>query len=240
MLCGLAYQSLLLERMGISTALLCPFTTETADTRAESFMDQLVTHSHPLGCVSVGYSWTFGKGRGGNIHVLMNHGQTHNFAVYGMPPIRDQDVIVSSTVIRDAVASGDLKKASRLLGRDYALYGQVKRGRQLARQLGFPTANVRPEAELLPPFGVYTVRVQIGDVWQQGIANLGVRPTIENEGVSPSLEVHLLDWSGDLYGQNLEVYLDHFIRPEQKFAGIHELKQQIILDLQQTRLVVSR
>jgi riboflavin kinase/FMN adenylyltransferase len=240
MLCGLAYQSLLLERMGITTALLCPFTAETADTRAEAFMDQLVVHCHPLGCVSVGYSWTFGKGRGGNIHLLMNQGQTHNFAVYGMPPIREQGVIVSSTVIRDAVAAGNLIKASRLLGRDYALYGQVRQGRQLARQLGFPTANIRPEAELLPPFGVYTVRVQIGDIWQQGIANLGVRPTIENEGAFPSLEVHLLDWSGDLYGQNLEVHLDHFIRPEQKFAGIDELKQQIAFDLQAARLVLTK
>jgi riboflavin kinase/FMN adenylyltransferase len=240
MLCGLAYQSLLLERMGITTALLCPFTADTADTRAEAFLDQLVVHCHPLGCVSVGYSWTFGKGRGGNIHLLMNQGQTHNFAVYGMPPIREQGVIVSSTVIRDAVAAGDLIKASRLLGRDYALYGQVRQGRQLARQLGFPTANIRPEAELLPPFGVYTVRVQIGDIWQQGIANLGVRPTIENEGAFPSLEVHLLDWSGDLYGQNLEVHLDHFIRPEQKFAGIDELKQQIAFDLQAAQLVLTK
>jgi riboflavin kinase/FMN adenylyltransferase len=240
MLCGLAYQSLLLERMGITTALLCPFTADTADTRAEAFLDQLVVHCHPLGCVSVGYSWTFGKGRGGNIHLLMNQGQTHNFAVYGMPPIREQGVIVSSTVIRDAVAAGDLIKASRLLGRDYALYGQVRQGRQLARQLGFPTANIRPEAELLPPFGVYTVGVQIGDIWQQGIANLGVRPTIENEGAFPSLEVHLLDWSGDLYGQNLEVHLDHFIRPEQKFAGIDELKQQIAFDLQAAQLVLTK
>jgi riboflavin kinase/FMN adenylyltransferase len=240
MLCGQAYQSLLLERMGISTALLCPFTAETAETTAEAFMDQLVVHCHPLGCVSVGYSWTFGKGRGGDIHLLMNQGQTHNFAVYGMPPIREQGVIVSSTVIRDAVAAGDLIKASRLLGRDYALYGQVRQGRQLARQLGYPTANIRPEAELLPPFGVYTVRVQIGNIWQQGIANLGVRPTIENEGTFPSLEVHLFNWSGDLYGQNLEVRLDHFIRPEQKFAGIDELKQQIVFDLQTARLVLSK
>ena len=240
MLCGLAYQSLLLERMGISTALLCPFSAETADTKAEAFMDQLVEYCHPLGCISVGYTWTFGKARGGDIHLLMNQGQLHSFAVYGMPPIREEGVIVSSTVIRDAVISGDLAKASRLLGRDYALYGEVKQGRQLARQLGFPTANIRPEAELLPPFGVYAVRVQLGDIWQHGVANLGVRPTIENTGVFPSLEVHLFDWSDDLYGQNLEVCLDHFIRPEQKFAGIDELKQQISRDVQAARFVFAK
>jgi riboflavin kinase/FMN adenylyltransferase len=236
MLCGLSYQMQLLERMGISTALLCPFTPETAATPAEAFMDQLVTHCHPLGCISVGYTWTFGKGRGGDIHLLMDQGQQHSFAVYGMPPIREDGVIVSSTLIRDAVGSGDLVKASRLLGRKYALYGQVKQGRQLARQLGFPTANVRPEAELLPPFGVYTVEVEIAGRLEKGIANLGVRPTVENEGVAPSLEVHLFDWSGDLYGQNLEVRLGHFLRPEQKFDGIEALKQQIALDLQSARL----
>jgi len=240
MLYGPAYQSLLLERMGISKALLCPFTAETADTKAEAFMDQLVEHCHPLGCISVGYTWTFGKARGGDIHLLMNQGQLHGFAVYGMPPIREEGVIVSSTVIRDAVVSGDLAKASRLLGRDYALYGEVKQGRQLARQLGFPTANIRPEAELLPPFGVYAVRVQLGDIWQHGVANLGVRPTIENTGVFPSLEVHLFDWSDDLYGQNLEVCLDHFIRPEQKFASIDELKQQISRDIQAARVVFTK
>jgi riboflavin kinase/FMN adenylyltransferase len=157
-----------------------------------------------------------------------------------MPPIREEGVIVSSTAIRDAVVSGDLAKASRLLGRDYALYGQVKQGRQLARQLGFPTANVRPEAELLPPFGVYTVEVEIEGRLEKGIANLGVRPTVENEGVAPSLEVHLFNWSGDLYGQNLEVRLGHFIRPEQKFAGIDELKQQITRDLQSARLTFEQ
>jgi riboflavin kinase / FMN adenylyltransferase len=239
MLCGQAYQSLLLERMGISTALLCPFTPETAATPAETFMQQLVSHCHPLGCISVGYTWTFGKGRGGDIHLLMNQGQQHGFAVYGMPPIREDGAVISSTLIRDAVAAGDLLKASRLLGRDYALYGQVKQGRQLARQLGFPTANVRLEAELLPPFGVYTVEVEIGGHLEKGIANLGVRPTVESEGVAPSLEVHLLDWSGDLYGQNLEVRLGHFIRPEMKFVGIEALQAQISLDIQAARTVAG-
>ena len=235
MLCGLGYQRLLLDRMGISTALLCPFTAETAATPAETFMDRLVQHGHPLGCVSVGYTWTFGRGRGGNIHSLMDHGQRHDFAVYGVPPIRVDGEVVSSTLIRDAVASGDLTKASRLLGRDYALFGTVQQGRQLARQLGFPTANVRPEAELLPPYGVYVVQVEIAGIWRAGIANLGVRPTVETGTAAPSLEVHVFDWSGDLYDTNLEVRLGRFIRPEMKFSGVAELKQQIALDLQAAR-----
>jgi riboflavin kinase/FMN adenylyltransferase len=232
MLCGLSYQKRLMKRMGITTALLCPFTSETAATSAEAFMDRLVAQCHPLGCVSVGYTWSFGKDRGGNIHSLMDQGQRHGFAVYGVPPIRVDAEVVSSTLIRDAVASGDLVKASRLLGRDYALLGEVQKGRELARQLGFPTANVRPEAELLPPYGVYAVQVEIAGIWRAGIANLGVRPTVELSDAEPSLEVHVFDWSGDLYGQSLEVRLGRFIRPEMKFASVDELKGQIALDVQ--------
>jgi riboflavin kinase/FMN adenylyltransferase len=226
-LCGARYHSLLLERLNITSTLLCPFTEETAATEAANFMAQLVSHCHPLGCISVGYTWTFGKNRGGNIHTLMDEGQKHGFAVYGVPPIRIDGEVVSSTLIRDAVTAGDLEKASRLLGRDYALFGEVKKGRQLARQLGFPTANVMPEAELLPPFGVYAVETKVEGVWRRGIANLGVRPTVETTTPQPSLEVHLHDWSGDLYGLDLEVKIGRFIRPEKKFASLEELKKQI-------------
>jgi len=229
--CGDAYRQVLLERMGITTTLLCPFDEATAATPAALFLDILARDCRPLGCVSVGYGWTFGKGRSGNIHLLMEHGEREDFAVYGVPPIRVDGVVVSSTLIRDAVSCGDLVKASRLLGRDYALYGEVMRGRQLANQLGFPTANVRPEADLLPPFGVYSAQVEIEGEMRAAIANLGVRPTVETGDAAPSLEVHVFDWSGDLYGQWLEVKLGGFIRPEQKFASIAELKKQIEADV---------
>jgi riboflavin kinase/FMN adenylyltransferase len=230
-LCGSAYRQVLLERMGISTTLLCPFDEATAATPAALFIDTLVRDCRPLGCISVGYGWTFGKGRSGNIHLLMEHGEREDFAVYGVPPIRVDGVVVSSTLIRDAVSGGDLLKASRLLGRDYALYGEVMRGRQLANQLGFPTANVSPEADLLPPFGVYAVKTEIEGREYSGIANLGVRPTVETAEASPSLEVHVFDWNGDLYGQSLEVKLGDFIRPEQKFTSIDALKKQIEADV---------
>lgn len=230
-LCGTAYRQVLLERMGITTTLLCPFDEATAATPASLFLDILARDCRPLGCVSVGYGWTFGKARSGNIHLLMEHGEREDFAVYGVPPIRVDGAIVSSTLIRDAVSGGDLPKASRLLGRDYALYGEVIRGRQLANKLGFPTANVRPEADLLPPFGVYSAQVEIDGESRAAIANLGVRPTVETGDAAPSLEVHVFDWSGDLYDRWLEVRLGDFIRPEQKFASIEELKKQIEADV---------
>lgn len=238
LLAGGHYQNRLLKRMGVDWSLLCPFTQETAGTSAEDFVKALVQACHPLGCISVGYTWTFGKGRGGNIHSLMDWGQRHGFAVYGVPPIKVGGQVVSSTLIRDAVAAGHLTRAAELLGRPYALFGAVKEGRKLARQLGFPTANVHPEAELLPPFGVYAVWVEIDGVRRPGVANLGVRPTVENNG-APTLEVHLFDWSGDLYGRDMEVELAQFLRPEMKFAGVAELKAQIEADAGQARMALS-
>jgi riboflavin kinase/FMN adenylyltransferase len=230
-LCGPAYRQVLLERLGIDCMLLCPFDENTAATPADLFVDTLVRAGRPLGCISVGYGWTFGKNRAGNIHRLMEAGERQGFAVYGVPPVRVDGAVVSSTLIREAVMSGDLLAASRLLGRNYALYGQVQRGRQLARQLGFPTANLMPEAELLPPLGVYAARVKLANCMMPAIANLGVRPTVEEGVVQPSLEVHLLDWSGDLYGQSLEVFLADFIRPEQKFRDVEELQKQVLADI---------
>lgn len=230
-LCGAAYRERLLERMGVTTTLLCPFDENTMATPAGLFLDTLVRDCKPLGCISVGYGWTFGKGRSGNIQLLMEHGAREDFSVYGVPPIRVDGEVVSSTLIRDAVAAGDLVRASRLLGRDYALYGGVIHGRQLARTLNFPTANIIPEAELLPPFGVYAVQVVIDGMKRAGIANLGVRPTVEPGASAPSLEVHVFDWSGDLYGQSLEVTLRDFIRPEQKFSSVADLQKQIEADV---------
>ncbi len=238
-LCGERQRTRLLAGMGVSGTLLCPFTREVAETTAEDFVNSLVQACRPLGCISVGYTWSFGKNRSGNIHSLMDLGQRHDFAVYGVPPIRSHGDVVSSTLIRDAVAAGDLVRVDEMLGRPYSLLGSVLQGRQLARKLGFPTANVAPEAEVLPPYGVYAVEAYVAGEWRPGIANLGVRPTVEQEGVRPSLEVHLFDWSGDLYGQDLEVRLKAFVRPEQKFVSVEVLQAQIREDVQQARSLLG-
>jgi riboflavin kinase/FMN adenylyltransferase len=164
----------------------------------------------------------------------MDLGQKHGFAVYGVPPIRVEGEVVSSTLIRDEVAAGNLQRASQLLGRPYGLFGTVITGRKLGRGIGFPTANIRPEADLLPPFGVYAVKVEIGDVWRPGVANLGVRPTVDDQA-QPLLEVHVFDWTGDLYGRELEVRLLKFLRPEIRFPDFQALTAQISRDAEQAR-----
>lgn len=234
LLCGSRHQQHVLAQIGISHLLTCPFTADTARTPARDFIQQLVQAARPLGCISVGYTWNFGHKREGNIHLLMEMGQQHDFAVYGVPPLKIDGAVVSSTLIREAVSRGDFATAARFLGRDYSVFGQVVEGRRLGRQLGFPTANVAVENEQLPPLGVYAVQARIHETWLPAVANLGRRPTVV-ENADPSLEVHLLDWSGDLYGHDLEVRFTRLLRPEMKFSGLEELKAQIQRDIETAR-----
>lgn len=230
LLCGPRHQQLVLAQIGIPCLLACPFTAETARTPARDFISQLAEAAQPLGCISVGYTWSFGHQREGNIHLLMELGQQHDFAVYGVPPLRIDSQVVSSTLIREAVSQGDFARAARLLGRDYSVFGSVTEGQQLGRTLGFPTANVTVENEQLPPLGVYAVQARIDDAWLPAVANLGRRPTVAADA-DPQLEVHLLGWSGDLYGKDLEVRFTRFLRPERKFNGLDELKAQVARDI---------
>lgn len=230
LLCGARHQQLILSQIGIGHLLACPFTAETARTPAQDFIQQLVAASRPLGCISVGYTWSFGHARTGNIHLLMDMGEKHDFAVYGVPPLKVGGTVVSSTLIREAIARGDFTAAATLLGRDYTVFGTVVEGRKLGRQLGFPTANVDVENEQLPPLGVYAVEARIDTQWLRGVANLGRRPTVA-EDAEPSLEVHLLDWSGDLYGKDMEVRFTRHLRSEMKFGSLDELKAQIARDV---------
>jgi riboflavin kinase/FMN adenylyltransferase len=231
MLCGPRHQERILQDLGVGTLLRCPFTTETARTEARAFVMRLAQAAKPLGCISVGHSWSFGKGREGNIHLLTDLGLEHGFAVYGVPPVRMDGEVVSSTAIREAVTRGDLSKAGRFLGREYAVMGRVIEGRKLGRQLGFPTANIEVENEQFPPLGVYAVRARLDEVWLPAVANLGRRPTVA-ENAEPNLEVHLLEWSGDCYGQQMEVRFLKHLRGEMKFEGLEALKAQIGRDME--------
>jgi riboflavin kinase/FMN adenylyltransferase len=230
-LCSTLHTTRILERLGAENLLLVPFTKETAQTSAAEFVGALVSACKPLGFISVGYEWAFGKGREGNIHRLMELGQEHGFAVCGVPSVKINGETVSSTLVREAVRNGDLARAKSLLGRDFSVMGEVVLGRQLGRQLGFPTANIALEPAIkLPPNGVYAVRVRIGNEAHPSVANLGLRPTVAEGAAVRTLEVHLLDFDADLYGQTLEVEFVSFIRGEQKFAGLDELKAQITRD----------
>ncbi|WP_009962564.1 bifunctional riboflavin kinase/FAD synthetase [Verrucomicrobium spinosum] len=238
LLCSTRHKLQILEQLGVTDVLICKFTPDFAKIDAAQFVGALSQSCQPLGFISVGYTWSFGKGRGGNIHQLMELGREFGFGVYGVPEVKLSDEVVSSTLIREAVRAADFSRAAELLGRPYTVLGEVVVGRQLGRTLGFPTANVRVENEELPPTGVYAVRVQLNGRCLSGVANLGFRPTVDSGG-ERSLEVHLFDQSGDFYGHQMEVAFVQKLRDERKFDGLEALKAQIALDATEARSVLQ-
>jgi riboflavin kinase/FMN adenylyltransferase len=234
----LEHQERLTRELGVMDLLALPFDRAMAETSAGQFIDGLVRGCRPLGCISVGYTWTFGKGREGNVHQLMDAGARAGFAVYGVPPLKVGDRVVSSTWVREAVAAGDLETAKVLLGRSFGYWGRVVKGRQLGRTLAFPTANVMLRTQVHPPAGVYACRAEVAGVWRAAVCNVGYRPTVEADG-ELTLEVHVLDWQGELYGQLMEVRLEQGIRPEQRFAGLDALATQIRMDVDVARRLLN-
>ncbi|MCB1227189.1 MAG: bifunctional riboflavin kinase/FAD synthetase [Verrucomicrobiales bacterium] len=238
-LTSIAHQRVLLAELGVEHLLVCPFTEEFAATSADVFVRRLVRACRPLGCVSVGFGWTFGRGRSGNVHQLMDAGGRDDFAVYGVPAVKLDGRVVSSTWVREAVAAGDLAMTHRLLGRPYSLLGEVVAGRRLGRELGFPTANLQLQQTQFPPTGVYACEARVAGPWMPAVCNLGRRPTVESDG-SLTLEAHLLDWQGDLYGSEMEVRLLHHLRGEMKFDGLPALQARIQQDRDEARQWLSQ
>lgn len=165
--------------------------------------------------------------------MLRRYGSERGFRLEALPPVMRDGERVSSTRIRQAIRDGNLGGVATMLGRPYSVEGPVLEGRKLGRQLGFPTANVGTGDVQLPPDGVWAVRANLGEEKLEGVANLGVRPTVD--GVAHALEVHLFDFVGDLYGRNLEVTFVSYLRPEQKFGSLEELKKQIAIDADRAR-----
>jgi hypothetical protein len=173
--------------------------------------------------------------RTGNVPLLRALGRSHGFATHAVAPIHIGPERVSSTRIRAALREGRLGLAAELLGRPYALGGTVVAGRQLGRQLGFPTANIDVSGLELPPHGVYAARANLDGLRHRAVINLGQRPTVDGGASTPLLEVHLLDLRPDLYGRELEVELVAWLRPERRFPSIESLREQISHDVNSAR-----
>ena len=240
LLCSTAHLCLLLERVGLKQLLLFPFDKSVASTEAELFVRQIAAGCGRLESIFVGETWRFGKGRAGDVAMLTRIGAELGFTAVGISPIKLGDDVVSSTLVRAAVDAGDFARAKALLGRDYSVLGHVIAGRKRARQLGWPTANVDVQGTLLPPTGVYCVEACIAGQWKRGVANLGYRPTVAAAGEAMALEVHVLDFTGDLYDQALEVRFLSKLRNEKKFSGLEELKTQIAADVEQVRAIEQK
>lgn len=229
LLASLDHKAEILARMGVDFLLALPFDMARAGQEAEEFAREIAAAD--VKTVAVGEDWRFGKGRRGDIALLARLSGTLGFRLEAVPPVMVEGERISSTRIRQAIRDGNLAAAARMLGRPYTVEGRVVEGRKLGRQIGFPTANVERGEEQFPPDGVWAVRARAGENCFRGVANLGLRPTVDGE--NRSLEVHLFDFAGDLYGQVLEVEFVSFLRGEQKFASLEELKAQIARDAEQ-------
>jgi riboflavin kinase / FMN adenylyltransferase len=220
-----------LEALGVEQLVLLPFDAALSTLTPEAFVEQILVQQLQAKNISVGFNFCFGYQRSGTAEDLKEIAAQHNIPVSILAPQTLEGEEVSSSEIRQALATGDAGRAKRLLGRPYTLTGEVIMGQQIGRSLGFPTANLRVSAEkYIPRRGVYRVSVAGAD-WAQpqlGVMNIGCRPTVAGE--SETIEVHLLDRSQDLYGHTLTVYLEQFLRPEQKFESLDALKAQIQQD----------
>lgn len=221
----------LFESHNIAAALVLNFDEELASFTAEQFMQRVIVDGLKAAEVIVGEDFQFGKDRSGSVDVLKAYGEKHGFSVSTLTKSHAANgQMYSSSEIRDLLKAGKPKEAALLLGRPWTVEGRVVHGDSRGAQLGFPTANVMTPEYLVPKAGVYAVTVQIDDEPRlyKAVANFGMRPTVG--GTSPRLEAHLFNFDGDLYEKHLQVAFMDFIRPEQKFDGLDQLKAQIEKD----------
>jgi len=227
----------LIRALGVEHLLIITFDKQFAATEPEDFVAQLVNHSKPLREICVGHEWSFGKNRRGNLDLLKGLGAKSSFDVVGIPPVKINGAVVSSTAIRQAVEKGDLAKAAEMLGREYTILGTVTHGDNLGKKIGFPTANLSAHSEQFPPNGVYAAKAWVDGEFYRGVINLGVRPTVSGGKAERVLEIYLFDFDRDIYGHDVEVHFLKFLRLEKKFENLDALVQQIRQDVQQAREV---
>ena len=234
----LAQQARALAAMGAERFYLLPFDFEMAGLSDSDFALRVLSEGLGVRHVAVGFDISFGKGRTGSPEAMRRYGEALGFTVSVAEAFGDGDGKISSTAIRDALRDGHPEEAARMLGRPFAIEGVVRRGQQLGRQLGIPTANIFLDDYVVPRLGVYATRTRLPDGRvQPGVANLGRNPTTGE--VETRLEVWLLDFDEDLYGQMLETQLLAFLRPEEKFPSIDAMMAQIRTDEAQARALLG-
>jgi riboflavin kinase/FMN adenylyltransferase len=225
----------LIAAFGITVGLRVPFTEQFARQEPIEFVREILWRRLGIYEVVVGHDFRFGHRRAGTVDFLQAQAERFGYQVTVIPAIRQEETVVSSSNIRRLLFEGHVEQAARLLGRYYAIEGSVVEGFQRGRQLGFPTANVRPINAIVPRKGVYTVRVEWEKRLYPGVANVGYNPTFGNQALS--VEAHLFDVDVDLYGATVCVEFLHRIRDERKFASVAELAAQIACDAQEARTV---
>jgi riboflavin kinase / FMN adenylyltransferase len=225
----------LLSKAGVDGILLLEFNEYIRNLTAEQFLRDCLHGQMNARGMLVGFNNRIGKDGEGTFEVLREIGKSAGVAVRQSERVEVSGKAMSSTAIRKHVAVGDFLWARKLLGRAYSILGVVIHGNKRGQSIGFPTANIDLQGLAYPPSGVYGVRVKIGERWYMGAANIGTRPTVDPERETPLLEVHVLDFAGNLYGSELEVVFLFRVRDEQRFGGLDELKEQLRRDVAEVR-----
>lgn len=229
--------------IGISYLYLLEFNAERAETSSRTFVEDVLVGRMNAKLVVVGSNFHFGKGRSGSVDSLREMGEELGFEVVGLDLFSDGDAVepISSTVIRRALAGGDIEAVTSMLGRRYEVRGTVIQGDQRGRTIGFPTANIAFEpGRAWPAKGVYAAWTVLPDGRRiEAAVNIGMRPTFHQHAEQPLLEAHLIDFDGDLYGQTLHVEFDTFLRSERRFSGIDEIAAQLKKDIEAARAALA-
>jgi riboflavin kinase/FMN adenylyltransferase len=220
---------------GIDGCLTLPFSKDVAQQTPEGFVAQLREQMPTLQHIAVGAQWRFGHRRSGTLQTLTDLGRQHGFSVEGVEAALHGDTPISSTRIRAAVVEGQLDEAESMLGRPFSVRGRVVEGQRLGRTLGYPTANLDLADGIRPPQGIYAARATVAGKLHDGVVSYGRRPTVADANADPVMEVHLFGYEGDLYGLEVELYFEKFIRSEQKFDGLEGLRTRIAADCEEAQ-----
>ena len=223
-------KSVLLDKLGLDNLIIHPFDKEFSRLSAEEFVKKILVDTFNIQKIIIGYDHRFGRNRTANIDDLILYGEKFGFEVEQISAQEINEVSISSTKIRNAILDGNMALANEYLGYNYNLSGIVSQGKQLGRTIGFPTANIKipEEYKLIPKNGVYIVKSILNQITVFGIMNIGVNPTVNGENLS--IEVHFLDFDGDLYDEKISISIIDRIRDEQKFESVALLKLQLEKD----------
>jgi riboflavin kinase / FMN adenylyltransferase len=228
----------LLENCGIDGVLIIPFSLDYSRITAEEFVHGFLGQKLAIKKIVIGHDYTFGSGKKGNSDYLISSGSEIGFAVEVVDAVKEGENIISSTLVRNLIIKGDFKTVTNLLGRYYNVAGTVVSGRGRGVGLGFPTANIDPEKELLPPAGIYAAFVDVEGKRYLTALNIGEKPTFDD--YTFTFEVHLLDFSGDLRGKRLNTEFVEKIREIIKFDSPEMLKKQIAADVEEARSILLK
>ncbi|MCX5851402.1 MAG: bifunctional riboflavin kinase/FAD synthetase [Deltaproteobacteria bacterium] len=225
-----------LESLGINTTIVITFTPEFAEITAEQFVHTILGDKLRIKKIFIGYDYAFGKNKAGNAEYLREAGARLGFEVEEIGPVKMEGIIVSSTNIRLALLDGKIKRAAKMLDRSYNVSGTVVKGHRRGTTIGFPTANIKSD-KVIPGVGVYVIIAEIEGTKHQGVLNIGFNPTFGNDELS--IEVHLLDFHGDIYGKFINIHFIERLRDEKKFESPEKLVEQIGHDIERAKAILA-